>query len=195
MEKIDLNTQDIDIEEESSISASPIDELVEKEKLLNLEIIKYPDKRLSVPSILISDFEESHEELIKNLLYTMKVNDGISISAPSVGVMMKLCIINIGSPIVMFNPTLISHSKEVVELEEGTISIPGYFYNIKRYKEIEFAYQNELGEHIQSNANGLLSVCIQHEMDILNGKLYLDKMSKIKKFFEAKKIKNHIKKR
>jgi len=195
MEELDLNTQDTDIEEEPSILVPTIEELAESEHLLNLEIIKYPDKRLKLSSVSVLDFEENRDELIKNLLYTMKVNGGVSIAAPSVGIMIRLAIFNIGSPVIMFNPMLTSHSKEVVELEEGVISIPGFFYNIKRYKEIEFVYQNELGEHIHSKANGLLAACIQHEMDILNGKLYLDKISKVKKFFELKKIKKHIKKR
>jgi peptide deformylase len=177
------------------IEQTKLDDLAEEENLQELEILKYSNINLKLKSNKVKDFDKDYSEFIKNLLYTMKLKEAISISAPSVGNNIQLIISNIDSPVVMFNPVLISTSKEFEILEEGMISIPDYFYKVKRFNTISFAYQNELGEHLTATATDLTAACIQHEIDIINGKSYIDNLGTVKKFFETKKLKKILKNR
>ena len=186
-------TSEESTEFENSVDA--LNSIVEKEALVLLEVIKYPNSKLSTKANEVTDFNKDYTIFIKNLLYTMKMNECISIAAPSVGSLMCLALINIGNPVVMFNPIMVSHSTRKNTIQEGTISIPGFFYSVERYDNIDIVYQDEKGTRIQSHVTGLMAAAIQHELDILDGKLYIDNLKIVKKFFESKKIKKHIKNR
>lgn len=171
---------------------SDLDILEKEEYLTELDIIKYPDKRLSQRSEdIIEDFDPT--DFVRDLFYTMKLNGAVSIAAPSVGVLKRLILINIDEPIVMINPIIISKSEKTEEIEEGLLSIPGFFYKIKRHSSISVGYRDSDGNHIQSNATGLIAMTIQHEIDLLNGKIFIDKLSPISKLMNRKKIKKHLK--
>lgn len=173
-------------------SESDLDILEKEEYLIELDIIKYPNKILSHRSEDITE-DWDPTDFVRDLFYTMKLNGAVSIAAPSVHVLKRLILINIDEPIVMINPTIISKSKETEEIEEGLLSIPGFFYKIKRYSSITVAYRDSEGNHIQSNATGLIAMTIQHEIDLLNGKIFIDKLSPISKLMNRKKIKKHLK--
>lgn len=165
-------------------------ELESEENLIQLGIIKYPSKSLYKKSITC---DEVDIDFVKNLFYTMKMNGAVAIAAPQVGVYKRLIIINIDKPVVMVNPVIITKSKETEEIEEGSLSIPGFFYKIKRHSSITIAYQDENGKQMESTATGLIAATIQHEVDLLNGQIFINKLSIVSKLMMKKKIKKHLK--
>lgn len=170
-----------------------LEELVQIEGLTLLDVVKYPSTKLSKVSEFVVDFDKDRTVFIKNLLYTMKTKGASSISAPSVGALDRIILVDIDTPVVMFNPAIVSKSAETITIEESTISLPGYFYGVERSLDIELVYENELGEHIAAQASGLHAICVQHEIEILDGVTFLSKLSCVRRWFEIKKIKKFLK--
>jgi len=165
----------------------------ELENLTEFNFVKYPSLALSKPSKPITDFNFS-SDFIRNLFYTMKINGGISISAPTVGVNKRIALINITEPLIMINPVILVESKEKEEIEESNFAFLGYFYPIKRCKEITITYQDITGEQIVTKATGLLSAAMQHEVDAINGVMFYDHLNTISRYLAIKKLRNFIKK-
>ncbi|MCD6500425.1 peptide deformylase [bacterium] len=143
-----------------------------------LEIKKYPDPVLKKRAQRVREIGDEERELIKNMLETMYENKGVGLAAPQVGVLKRIIVVDIGEgPMVFINPEILKKKGGKEISEEGCLSVPGVFLKIKRWKEIKVRAKNEKGKEFEVEASGLFSHCLQQEIDHLNGKLILDRVS------------------
>jgi len=148
-----------------------------------LKILEFPDKRLRRVSEAITTFDRDLKRLSDNMLMTMYEEKGIGLAAPQVNKPVRLIVMDISEdrdqPLVFVNP-VVSSFEGKVESNEGCLSVPDIKTDIKRHETITLNAQNLKGTAISLEADGLLSICIQHEIDHLNGKLFIDYISDIK---------------
>ena len=148
-----------------------------------LKILEFPDKRLRRVSEAITTFDQGLKRLSDNMLMTMYEEKGIGLAAPQVNKPVRLIVMDISEdrdqPLVFVNP-VVSSFEGKVESNEGCLSVPDIKTDIKRHETITLNAQNLKGTAISFEADGLLSICIQHEIDHLNGKLFIDYISDIK---------------
>ena len=148
-----------------------------------LKILEFPDKRLRRVSEAITTFDQGLKRLSDNMLMTMYEEKGIGLAAPQVNKPVRLIVMDISEdrdqPLVFVNP-VVSSFEGKVESNEGCLSVPDIKTDIKRHETITLNAQNLKGTAISLEADGLLSICIQHEIDHLNGKLFIDYISDIK---------------
>ncbi len=157
---------------------------VEKKKLEQppLDIHYLGDRVLRQPAKRIAKVDDSIREIIKQMLQTMYSADGIGLAAPQVGIHKQLVVIDIHldnpdvPPLVLINPKIIKSSSNFCTGEEGCLSIPGVYLDVIRPEVIEVSYKNEQGKPSTLKATGLLSRAIQHEMDHLNGVMFVDRV-------------------
>ncbi len=156
-----------------------------------LNILKYPDPRLHKIADPVTCFNEELSFLIRNMAETMYESKGIGLAATQVDIHQRVIVIDISeeknSLITLVNPTLKNYSG-LQEYDEGCLSVPGFFETVKRYDLVSIDYQDEHGQAKSLTADGLLSVCIQHEMDHLVGKVFVEKLSQLKQQRIKKKI-------
>jgi peptide deformylase len=149
-----------------------------------LPILKWPnDDRLHDKSVEITDFGFATKQLAYDLLHTMKAAKGVGLSAPQTGNMVNMIVVCIEEPnnIVLINPVILETSEELFEFNEGCLSVPGFFEDRKRPKKIVVQFNDLEGSLRQFEFYDLYAFCIQHEMDHLNGKLFVDGSSSLKK--------------
>ena len=156
-----------------------------------LTILEFPDKRLRRVSEAITTFDRGLKRLSDNMLMTMYEEKGIGLAAPQVNKPVRLIVMDISEdrdqPLVFVNP-VVSSFEGNVESNEGCLSVPDIKTDITRHETITLNAQNLKGTAISLEADGLLSICIQHEIDHLNGKLFIDYISDIKLQRLRKKI-------
>lgn len=156
-----------------------------------LNILKYPDPRLHKVAEPVTYFNEELSSLIRNMAETMYESKGIGLAATQVDIHQRIIVIDISeeknSLITLVNPILKNYSGHQ-EYDEGCLSVPGFFETVKRYDLVSIDYQDEHGQAKSLTADGLLSVCIQHEMDHLVGKVFVEKLSQLKQQRIKKKI-------
>jgi len=154
-----------------------------------LEIKKYPNRVLREKCAKVKIFDEKLKELCAEMFETMEINKGLGLAAPQVGESQCFFIVEInGEKVIFINPeTTKKEGKEI--FEEGCLSFPGLFIKIKRPKKIEVSYQDLDGQMKTIQADGLLARVIQHELDHLEGILFIDKVS----FWQKLKLKNKLK--
>ncbi len=158
------------------------------------EIITVPNEILKKISDPIEKVGVNEKKLIDNLFDTMYNSNGIGLAAVQVGILKRVLVVDVSNkdeknqPIVLINPVIKNLSGEKSIYEEGCLSIPETFIEIERPKTCEVEYINEKGEKKNLKCDGLLSTCIQHEINHLDGKLIIDHLSKLKKDFIIKKI-------
>lgn len=149
-----------------------------------LNILEYPDERLHKVAEIVVDIDPELEKLAKDMAETMYLNKGIGLAATQVNVHKRLIVIDTSEEknqlITLINPVLEKHNG-IQECEEGCLSVPGIFEKVKRYEKITVSYIDLNGKKKSIEANGLQSVCIQHEMDHLLGKVFVDYLSQLKK--------------
>lgn len=158
--------------------------LVEKEKLKNppLKIHFLGDRVLRQPAKRISQVNDSIRQTVRDMLQTMYSADGIGLAAPQVGINKQLLVIDIhpdeaaNPPLIMINPVIRETSPEVELGQEGCLSIPGVFLDVRRPEMIEVSYKDEWGRPQVLYASGLLSRAIQHEIDHLTGVMFVDRV-------------------
>ena len=162
-----------------------------------LEILKYPDKRLRTIAKPVEEVNSEIKQLAKDMFQTMYEAPGIGLAATQVNFHQRLIVIDISKecnqPLCLINPEIIEKNGEI-EYEEGCLSVPNYYENIKRANEIKVSALNELGQPFEIKADEMLSICIQHEMDHLNGILFVDHLSKLKQKRLKKKTEKQSKK-
>lgn len=157
---------------------------VEKKKLDKppLDIHYLGDRVLRQPAKRVAKVDDKLRHTIKEMLQTMYSADGIGLAAPQVGIHKQLIVIDIAldqpeePPLILINPKIIKSSSNFCNSEEGCLSIPGVYLEVTRPDEIEISYKNELGKPCKLKATGLLSRAIQHEMDHLNGVMFVDRV-------------------
>ena len=156
-----------------------------------LNILHFPDDRLRTKAKPVVKVTDKHRTLIKNMLETMYDAPGIGLAATQVNVHERILVIDISEeknePIVLINPELLEKEGDQ-EFDEGCLSVPGIYETLHRAEKVHVKALNQKGEGFEMDAHGLLAVCIQHEMDHLEGKLFVDYLSQLKKQRIRKKL-------
>lgn len=175
-----------------------------------LEVLTFPDPRLRKVSKSVETVDEEKKTFANNLVDTMYAEKGIGLSAPQVNRLERIICLDtrpkgeegryeisemteleqkLSFPLILFNPEVVKH-EGLTSYDEGCLSVPGFYETVKRYEKISVKALDINGENINFEVDGLSSICIQHEIDHLDGKLFIDRLSLIK----SNKIKNKIKK-
>ena len=158
------------------------------------EIITVPDEILKKISDPVEKIGINEKKLIDDLFETMYVSNGIGLAAVQIGILKRILVVDVSNkdeknqPIVLINPVIKNLSDDTSVYEEGCLSIPETFIEIERPKICEVEYIDEKGSKKNLKCDGLLSTCIQHVINHLDGKLIIDHLSKLKKDFIIKKI-------
>lgn len=150
--------------------------------MTKLNILKNLNPLLRVKTIKIKDpLAEEVQELVLNMLETMRANNGVGLAATQVGSDLRLCVIEEdGIQYILINPQITAKSKTKIISEEGCLSFPGKFFPISRYKEVQVRYLDEKGKPSKIKGRDLLARALQHELDHLDGVLIIDRIKKNK---------------
>ena len=156
-------------------------------------IIIEPDPILRKKSDAIEKVDDELRKLMDEMLETMYEAPGIGLAAVQIGILKRLIVIDISkeekkNPIFLINPEIITKSKNKSVYEEGCLSLPGQFAEIERPAECLIKYLDYQGKQKELKATGLMATCVQHEIDHLNGVLFIDYLSKLKKDMIIKKL-------
>lgn len=149
-----------------------------------LPILKWPDdERLHEKSVDVTVFDDSLQALAHDLLHTMKTAGGVGLAAPQTGNMVNMIAIWIedDKPLAFINPVIIETSEELFEFNEGCLSVPGYFEDRRRPARIVMQFNDVSGNPREFEFNGIYAFAIQHEVDHLNGKVFVDGSSPLKR--------------
>ncbi len=157
-----------------------------------LEIKKYPEKVLHEKTLPVESFDSVLQRLIDDMVETMYSAPGVGLAANQVGVSKQVVVIDVSSReenvplMVLINPRIISAEGETGR-EEGCLSIPGYMTVVKRAEQVKVAALDRKGKPIEIEGGGLLAKALQHEIDHINGILFIDRIGRIKKEFFKKR--------
>ena len=156
-----------------------------------LEVLHFPDERLRNKAIIVDEIGPNIREIAENMLETMYAEGGIGLAATQVNIQKRIVVIDLSEeknePLFLVNPEITKlEGKE--SMREGCLSVPDYFDIVERAEIIEFQYQDLEGKQIETRTDGLLAVCVQHEIDHLDGKLFIDYLSPLKRQRLTKKI-------
>ena len=158
------------------------------------EILTEPNKILRQKSLIVERVDENIQKLMDDMLETMYAAPGIGLAAIQVGVPKRVIVLDIArkdspkNPMFFVNPEIINKSKNNSTYEEGCLSVPGQFAEIDRPDQCHIKYLDYYGQPQEIKAEGMLATCIQHEMDHLEGILFIDYLSKLKKTMIIKKL-------
>jgi peptide deformylase len=158
--------------------------LVEKKKLAKppLNIHRLGDRVLRQPAKRVAKVDAEIKQLVREMLQTMYSADGIGLAAPQVAIHKQLIVIDLepdnaaNPPLVLINPTILRISEDLSVTKEGCLSIPDVYLDVRRPAAIEVSYKDEQGRPQKRFATDLLACCIQHEIDHLNGVLFVDRV-------------------
>jgi peptide deformylase len=150
-----------------------------------LQILEFPDPRLRKIAAPVTVFDDSLGGLIEDLLATMYEAQGIGLAATQVNIHQRFLVIDVSeekdNPQVFINPNFEVIEDELSEYDEGCLSVPGFYETVSRPRVIKVIAQDKVGKKFEIEAEGLLSTCIQHEIDHLDGKLFVDYISTLKR--------------
>jgi len=171
-------------------------------KLIEYEILKlvdFYDPILRKPTELFDfnsyDADKQSDLYAYSLAETMNHYGGLGLSANQVGINKRICVINMGKEAwVMFNPQIIEKSEKIADFSEGCLSYPGLYVKIGRSDHIKVRFQAIGGQFVEKEFDGLTAVCIQHELDHLDGIVYTDRISPINLEKAKRKVKTNLKK-
>jgi len=156
-----------------------------------LTILEFPDPRLRTKAQPVSVFDTALSELIDAMFATMYAAPGIGLAATQVNVHKQLLVLDVSEeknqPLVLINPKIVA-SEGSQTYQEGCLSVPGVFADVDRADRVTVEAQDRDGKALRLEADGLLAVCIQHEMDHLQGKLFVDYLSPLKRELVRKKL-------
>ena len=152
--------------------------------MAKLKILEFPDPRLRIKAKPVETVDDALRSLIDDMFETMYDAPGIGLAATQVDVHRRLLVADVSSekdnPWVLINPVIVA--KDGVEVtEEGCLSVPGYYEEVERAEQVRVRYLDRDGKEVESEFDGLLAVCVQHEMDHLDGKLFVDYLSEAKR--------------
>lgn len=153
--------------------------------MAKLTILEYPDPRLRTVAETVDIVDDSVRAEIDDMFETMYAAPGIGLAATQVNIHKRIVTIDISEeqndPLVMINPEFEVIDEELHKYQEGCLSVPGFYEDVKRPQEVKLKALNYNGEPYELIAEDLLAVCIQHELDHLNGKLFVDYISMLKR--------------
>ncbi len=147
-------------------------------------IIRYPDPRLAIPARPVTVFDDALRELARDLLETMHAAPGIGITAPHIGVFLRVVVLDLGTSEgarTYVNPEIDWASSETILHREGSVSMPGVNDEVERHARIRIRYQDVYGNMQTEESDGLRAVCHQHEIDQLNGVFWISRLSRLKR--------------
>jgi peptide deformylase len=147
-------------------------------------IIRYPDPRLAVPAQPVTVFDDGMRDLARDLLETMHAAPGIGITAPHIGISLRVVVLDldpVGGARTYVNPEIIWASPETILHQEGSVSMPGVNDEISRHARVRISYRDLNGNLQTEESDGLRAVCHQHEIDQLNGLFWIQRLSRLKR--------------
>lgn len=155
------------------------------------KILYLPDARLRLVAKPVEVFDEALQKLIDDMFDTMYDAQGVGLAGPQIGVSLRLSVIDIAgdktNQIVIINPEIISSEGEM-EYQEGCLSVPGAYDTVIRARQVTVKALDRHGKPFEISGDGILGECLQHEIDHLNGKLFVDLLSPLKKMLARKKL-------
>jgi len=157
-------------------------------------ILTAPDPILAKVSKPVDGVDDSVRRLLDDMLETMYAADGIGLAAPQVGVLKRAIVVDVSrkgdemKPLKMINPEIVDASDEDIDYEEGCLSVPEHYAEVTRPARVTVRYVDEQGEIRELKAEGVLSVCIQHEIDHLDGILFIDHISSLRRNMILRKL-------
>jgi len=167
--------------------------------MAELEVLKFPDPRLKEVSTPVEEVDDALRALALQMLQVMYDEPGIGLAAPQVGRAIRLVVMDTEwseedaerSPAVIVNPQILEREGRIL-WEEGCLSVPDYTAEVERSESIVVTYRNLEGEQITENVSGLRAVCFQHEIDHLDGTLFIDRISRLKRSLYVKRRKKQL---
>ena len=153
--------------------------------MATLKILEFPNPNLRKIAVPVTSFDNDLKCLIDNMFETMYEANGIGLAATQVDVHKRLLVLDVSEerndPQVFVNPTIDVIESDLADYDEGCLSVPGFYETVSRPKKITVSAQDKEGSQFEIEADGVLSVCIQHEIDHLDGKLFVDYLSSLKR--------------
>ncbi len=150
-----------------------------------LEILEFPDPRLRTEAAPVEEVTDATRALIDDMFETMYDAPGIGLAATQVNVHQRILVIDVSEernePLVFINPEVTVLDPEEGEYDEGCLSVPGFYETVRRPQRVSVTALGRDGERFERELDGLLAVCLQHEIDHLNGKLFVDYLSPLKR--------------
>jgi peptide deformylase len=166
--------------------------------MTQLVILEYPDPRLRTKAAPVAVFDEALRRLVDDLLETMYGANGVGLAASQVDVHQRLLVLDVSEtrdqPMVLINPQILSAEGRAPG-EEGCLSLPGIYDKLERAARIRVRAHDRDGQPFEIDAEGMLAVCIQHEMDHLDGKLFVDYLSELKRQLIRRRLQKERKQR
>lgn len=154
-----------------------------------LSIKTYPNPCLRVTTGKVEEFNGELKNILRSMADIMYVNQGIGLAAPQVGLGLSIMMVDIGKGLINFiNPEIIEVSGRKTAMEEGCLSLPGISVQVKRPERVKIRAQNDNGEYFMKNYDGLYAKVVQHEVDHLYGKVIIDYLDPIRKFFAKRQL-------
>jgi peptide deformylase len=147
-------------------------------------IVRFPDPRLRLKAEPVAAFDDALRTLARDLAETMRAAPGIGITAPHIGELIRLVVIQLegdAQPRIFVNPQIVWGSPEMAHHVEGSVSMPGVTDEIERHARVRVHYRDLDGVEYEEEAEGLMAVCHQHEIDQLDGIFWIDRLSKLKR--------------
>ncbi|MBY6190812.1 MULTISPECIES: peptide deformylase [Microbulbifer] len=153
--------------------------------MAKLEILEFPDPRLRKVAEPVAEVTDDHRTLIEDMFETMYEAPGVGLAATQINVHERIVVIDVSEdqsePLVLINPEVEVLDAEIHKYDEGCLSVPGFYEKVERPRKIRLKALDRNGEAYALEAEGLLAVCIQHEIDHLDGKLFVDYISPLKR--------------
>ena len=162
--------------------------------MAQLPIIVAPDPRLKVKAKPVAQVDDRIRKLLDDMVDTMHAAPGIGLAGPQVGEALRLLVVDIAKegepsdPMKFINPEIVWASDDLLLWEEGCLSLPDQYAEVERPKEVKVRYLDETGARKEIHATGLLAICIQHEMDHLDGVLFVDHISALRRNMILRKL-------
>ena len=162
--------------------------------MAQLSIIVAPDPRLNQPCEKVTTVDADLVRLMDDMLETMYAAPGIGLAAPQVGVLKRVVVVDVSKdpdnpkPMQLVNPEIVWASDDLADYEEGCLSLPDHYSQVTRPARVRVRYMDRTGATQEIEADGLLAVCLQHEMDHLEGVLFVDHISKLKRNVILRKL-------
>ena len=160
-----------------------------------MKLVTLPDPRLRVVTKHVEVFDAALQIIIDDMIETMYAEHGVGLAATQVGLDMRLAVIDCSpernAPMVLINPEL-ADAKNFITMDEGCLSVPGHYDTVTRAAWVKVKALDRHGKPIEFEAEDLLAECCQHEIDHLNGKLYIDQLSRFKQKRAQEKVKKHL---
>jgi len=160
--------------------------------MAQLNILRYPDPRLHTVARPVAEVDARIGRLVSDMIETMYASEGIGLAATQVDVHERVIVMDVSEsrdqPLVLINPEITWRSEDMVMAEEGCLSVPTIYDSVKRHARVNVRALDRQGQAFDMEASELLAVCVQHEMDHLDGKLFVDYLSELKRQRIRKKL-------